>query len=254
MTQAESPSGPSTTRDRRIAATFVELADTLVVGFDIIDMLHTLTERCVELLDVTAAAVLLPDRRHSLQLVAASTEQAHLLELIRLRNQEGPFLDAYRAGEPVASADVAGESARWPKLAAAARLGGYAGIHALPLRLRARPLGVFGLFHTTAGSPTPDTVAVGQSMADIATISILHTSAFQREELLAEQLHQTLNARVTIEQAKGFLAEKLKVTVAEAFALMRAHSHDAGTPLTELARAVLTARIDPAELARHRAS
>ncbi|QUQ64101.1 GAF and ANTAR domain-containing protein [Kutzneria sp. CA-103260] len=248
MTQAHSPRGPSSARDRRLAATFVELADTLVAGFDIIDMLHTLTERCVELLDVDAAAVLLPDRRRALQLVA-STEQSHLIELMRLRNQEGPFLDTYRTGAPAASADLTAEGDRWPQLAAAARQSGYGGVQALPLRLHAESLGVLGLFQGTVGSLPPDTMAIGQSMADIATISILHSGTTRRREQLAEQLNLTLNARITIEQAKGYLAEKLQVGVAEAFAIMRDHAHDSGMPLTDLARAVLTARIDPAELA-----
>ena len=41
--------------DERLAQTFVELADTLVAGFDLMEFLHNLTERCVELLDVDAA-------------------------------------------------------------------------------------------------------------------------------------------------------------------------------------------------------
>jgi transcriptional regulator with GAF, ATPase, and Fis domain len=248
MTQANSAGGPSTARDRRLAATFVELADTLVAGFDIIDMLHTLTERCVELLGVTAAAVLLPDRRRALQLVASSSDQARLLDVMRLRNQEGPFLDAYRTGTAAASADLTTEVARWPRLAEAARDSGYAGAQALPLRLHDQPLGVLGLFNAAAGILATDTVAIGQSMADIATISILHTRAFQRQEQLAEQLHSTLNARITIEQAKGFVAEKLRVPVAEAFALMRDHAHTHHVPLTDLARAVLTYQVDPAVL------
>ena len=247
MTHADSPGGTSAARDRRLAATFVELTDTLVAGFDVIDMLHTLTERCVELLDIAAAAVLLPDRRHALQLVA-STEQSRLIELMRLRNQEGPFLDTYRTGEPAASADLTAEGDRWPRLAVAARQSGYAGTQVLPLRLRAESLGALGLFRATVGNLSPDTVAIGQSMADVATISILHSGAGRRHEQLAEQLSLTLNARITIEQAKGYLAEKLQVGVAEAFTILRAQARNRGVQLTQLARAVLTARIDPAEL------
>jgi transcriptional regulator with GAF, ATPase, and Fis domain len=249
MTQADGASGPSDRRDRRLAATFVELADTLVAGFDVIDMLHTLTERCVELLDVTAAAVLLPDRRRALQLVAASTEHPHLVELLRLRNQDGPFLDAFRTGEPAASADLTAERERWPELTSAARDSGFAGTQVLPLRLHAEPLGVLGLFRDTVGNLPPDVVVIGQSLADIATISILHSGAQRQHDQLARQLHDTINARITIEQAKGYLAEKLKVGVAQAYSLMRAHAHRRHVPLTELARAVLTARIDPTELA-----
>ena len=47
--------------DERLAQTFVELADTLVGGFDLMEFLHMLTERCVELLEVDAAGLLLAD-------------------------------------------------------------------------------------------------------------------------------------------------------------------------------------------------
>ncbi len=49
--------------DERLAEAFVELADTLVAGFDLMEFLHTLTERCVELLEVDAAGLLLADSR-----------------------------------------------------------------------------------------------------------------------------------------------------------------------------------------------
>ena len=38
-----------------LSDTFVELADTMVADFDVIDFLHTLTERSVQLLDASAA-------------------------------------------------------------------------------------------------------------------------------------------------------------------------------------------------------
>ena len=49
--------------DERLALTFVELADTLVGGFDLMEFLHMLAERCVELLEVDAAGLLLADAR-----------------------------------------------------------------------------------------------------------------------------------------------------------------------------------------------
>src|SRR5579859_2216646 len=104
------------TVDERLAQVFVELADTLVAGFDLMDFLHTLTVRCVELLEVDAAGLLLADAGGTLQLVAASTEQARVVELFQIQNDEGPCLDSYRTGQPVIVGDVAVASAafRWP--------------------------------------------------------------------------------------------------------------------------------------------
>jgi hypothetical protein len=65
----------------RLAQVFVEVADSLVDDFDLIDFLHLLAERCVQLLGVSAAGLLLTDERDRLQVVAASSERTRLLEL-----------------------------------------------------------------------------------------------------------------------------------------------------------------------------
>ena len=105
---------------QRISETLVELADTLVLGFDGIDFLHTPTERCVQLLGVDAAGILLIDQWGTLSLVAASTEQTRLLELFQLQNEQGPCLDCYHSGQGVACADLTATPQQWPRFAAAA--------------------------------------------------------------------------------------------------------------------------------------
>src|SRR5690348_17712652 len=119
-----------------LSDTFVELADTMVADFDVIDFLHTLTERSVQLLDAAAAGVLLADPRGELRLVAASTEAARVLELFQLQNDQGPCLDCFRAGQPVAAPDLTAGGQRWPQFAAAAAQAGFAAVQALPMRLR----------------------------------------------------------------------------------------------------------------------
>ena len=96
-----------------LSETFVELTDTMVAGFDVMDFLHVLTDRSVQLLDVAAAGLLLADPRGELRVVAASSEAVRLLELFQLQNDQGPCLDCFRAGQPVA-ADLTAEAQRWP--------------------------------------------------------------------------------------------------------------------------------------------
>src|ERR1700693_1347430 len=104
-----------------LSETFVELTDTMVAGFDVIDFLHLLTERSVQLLDVSAAGLLLADQRGGLRGAAAPSETVRLRELFQLQSDQGPCLDCFRAGRPVAAADLAAEARRWPRFAAAAR-------------------------------------------------------------------------------------------------------------------------------------
>ena len=70
------------TREQRIVETFVEFADTLVADFDVVEFLHLVTERCVELLVCNEAGVLLADAAGTLRVIASSSERTDALELI----------------------------------------------------------------------------------------------------------------------------------------------------------------------------
>src|SRR2546421_371249 len=119
-----------------LSETFVELTDTMVAGFDVIDFLHLLTDRSVQLLDVSAAGLLLADPRGELRVIAASSDAARLLELFQLQNDQGPCLDCFRGGQPVDAPDMTTAAERWPRFAAAAQEAGFAAVQALPMRLR----------------------------------------------------------------------------------------------------------------------
>jgi len=98
----------------RLSATLVELADTLVADFDVLDFLHLLATRCTQLLDVSAAGVLLVDPAGDLRVMAASSEQVQLLELFQLQNDQGPCLDCYHSGQPVSDRPLRGGGALAP--------------------------------------------------------------------------------------------------------------------------------------------
>ncbi|MDQ2883434.1 MAG: GAF and ANTAR domain-containing protein [Actinomycetota bacterium] len=234
--------------DQQITETLVELSDTLVLGFDGIDFLQTLTERCVQLLGVDAAGILLVDQRGTLKLVAASTEQTRLLELFQLQNEEGPCLDCYHSGRSVACADLDATPQRWPRFATAAREQGFAAVQAVPMRLREQTVGALNLFRGSPGAIPADATAVAQSFANVATISILQLRALRSSEIVAEQLQNALNSRILIEQAKGILAERRQITVAEAFTLMRTYARDNNRLLSQVAQAVITQDPDLTDL------
>src|ERR1700744_2114271 len=123
-----------------LSETFVELTDTMVADFDIIDFLHVLTSRSVELLNVSAAGLLLADPRGELRVVAASSEAARLLELFQLQSDHGPCLDCFRSGQPVVATDL-GADERWTEFAAVAGEAGFSAVQALPMPLRAPGIG-----------------------------------------------------------------------------------------------------------------
>jgi len=220
----------------QLADVFVEMADTLVDDFDVIDFLQVLTERCVQLLGVSAAGLLLSDQRDTLQVVAASSERTRLLELFQLQTDQGPCVDCFRTGQPVSVADLP-SAGRWPRFTAAAAAVGFAAVHAVPMRLRAEVIGAMNFFDTIPGALDESKLRVGQALADVATIGLLQQRAIHHRDVLTEQLQTALNSRVLIEQAKGILAERLHVDVAEAFALLRHVARSRNRRLSDLAQA-----------------
>ena len=226
-----------------LAALFVEVADTLVVDFDIVDFLHMVTTRTADITRADAAGLVLADEHGRLQFMAASTESAKMLELFQLQAEEGPCRDCYRFGAPVVNSDLSRAAGRWPRFAPEAVSAKYNAVHAFPLRHRDTVIGALNLFSTAAGRIEPDDLKIIQALADVATIGLLQQRALAHSEILTEQLQGALNSRVTIEQAKGALARMRGISVDDAFTLMRDHSRQNHLRLTDVALAVVT---DPA--------
>jgi len=220
-----------------LSQTFVELTDTMVAGFDVIDFLHMLADRSVQLLDVSAAGLLLADPRGELRVIAASSEAARLLELFQLQNDQGPCLDCFRSGQAVHVADLNDTAARWPRFGSAALQAGFAAVQALPMRLREHVVGALNLFRASPGAFLPADIRIGQALADVATIGLLHERSMRHSDALNEQLQTALNSRVVIEQAKGKLAERLGLDMDEAFNLLRDSARARNLLLSELALA-----------------
>jgi transcriptional regulator with GAF, ATPase, and Fis domain len=235
-------------REQRLAEVFVELADTLVEEFDVVDLLQTLTERCVELIDTDAAGLMLDDQRGNLRLIAHTHESARLLELFELQQQEGPCLDCFATGQVLANIDLAAATERWPSFTQAAREVGFGTSHAVPLRLRRQVIGALNLFAAGRRPLDDDSLAVARGLADIATIGLLHERAVRDQVALSEQLQTALHSRILIEQAKGVLSAQTGTSVEAAFALMRTHARRTGRPLTEVAGAVVAGQVDAGAL------
>jgi hypothetical protein len=235
-------------REQRLAETFVELADTLIDDFDVIDFLQVLAARCVELLDVAAAGIMLAGHDGSLMTVAASDERARLLELFEIQNDQGPCRDCYRLGTAVVNVDLDAARERWPQFAPQAIAGGFRSANALPLRLRSQVAGSLNLFHAGPGGLGSGELRMAQALADAATIGILHQRLIRRGEIVAAQLQLALTSRITIEQAKGVLAERLQISPDDAFEVLRGAARSRNRLLSDLARDIATGSADATQL------
>lgn len=221
----------------RLAEVLVEVADTLVDEFDLIEFLHMVTTHTSELVGAEAAGILLADHHGRLQLMASTDERTKMLELFQIQAEEGPCQDCFSGGVVVAAADPA-QLGRWPRFAQRASAAGFRSVHAFPLRLRGQVIGALNLFSGATGRMQETDVRIVQALADIATIGLLQERAIRQGELVTEQLQGALNSRVSVEQAKGALAQIHGITPDEAFDLMRTYSRSNRRHLSHVAALV----------------
>lgn len=241
-------------REDLIADTFVDIVDSLVDDFDLIDMLTGLSIGCVALELATASGILLVDEHGKLRLMAASNEQAHLLELFQLQNDEGPCLEAYATGEPVAHPDLSTASDRWPQFAPEAVRAGFHSVQAYPLRLRATVIGAMNLFSAERQEAEESAVHLAQALADVASIAILQDQIVRKSDVRADQLQHALDSRVAIEQAKGMLAERSGIDMDQAFTSLRTYARSERLHLTAVATQLVEGTLALEEVAAAKTS
>jgi transcriptional regulator with GAF, ATPase, and Fis domain len=241
-------------RARDVTQAFVDIANTLVDGTDVVDLLTGLTTDCAQLLDIESAGLLLADGHGTLHVVAASSERTRTLELFQLQREEGPCLDSYRSGSPVSIANLHAESHRWPQFVAAATAAGFASVHAVPMRLRETRLGTLGLFGTRAGALNDEDLRLGQALAHVASIALVADKAAADAATINHQLQTALTSRVAIEQAKGLLSQLGDLDMDDAFAAIRRFARDHNRRLTDVAEALVSRSLPVAQVLHHATS
>jgi len=233
-------SGGLTVEDyARLARAFIDLTETLVDDYDAVELSQQLIDNAMELLPIAAAGLLVGDVHGSLQVLAASSEETRLLELLQVESDIGPCLVAYRTGEVVQVDDLRVDPERWPAFAQQAGEYHYRSVSALPLRLRTARFGALNLFSTEVGTMSPTDVSIGQALADVATVGIVHQRTVAQADAINQQLQAALTSRVVIEQAKGVLSERGSIDMERAFTLMRAHARRTAQRLADVARSVV---------------
>lgn len=223
----------------RLSDAFVDVADTLVADFDLVDFLHNVARHAAEITGSSAVGLMLSDHEGRLRYMAASSEDARLLELFQLQHAEGPCLDCHRSGREVVNTDLAGAGALWPTFATRAVALGFASVHAFPMRLRDQGIGAMNVFRADTSPLGSDEVRVARALADVATIALMQERAITHAEAMTKQLQAALNSRIVIEQAKGAVARSFGIGVDEAFDLLRGHARRNRLRLTDLARSLV---------------
>ena len=238
-------------REQQVVDAFVSLASRLANGYDVVDLLNQLTTECVSLLPVPAAGLLLADGLGVLHLMAASSEGIRLLELVQIQRDEGPCRDCFHSGAPVVIADLEQEHQRWPQFVPAAQQAGFVSVSAVPMRWRDEVLGSLGLFGTEVGALDERDLALGQALADVASVALVQQQEAVDRLAVNDQLQQALTSRIILEQAKGLLAQQGDLDMVTAFTVLRRYARDHNRRLTDLAQEVVDRSLSAAELLTH---
>ncbi|HKS45252.1 MAG TPA: GAF and ANTAR domain-containing protein [Amycolatopsis sp.] len=229
-------------QEQRLAAAFVELSDVHRPDFEADRYTQVLARHAASLLDVDAAGWALADESGRLDAVGGTTDTVRLLQVVQLRAGEGPAVDSFHSGQPLSVADLNSDS-RWTAFRTAVLGAGFAAVHVLPMRVLGGESGAIGalcLFRRQPGELGADDLVVGAALVGVATGCLLLKRATARAEKLSAQLQTALNSRVTIEQAKGILAERRGTSLDNAFELMRAFARHNRRRLNDVACAVVT--------------
>jgi GAF domain-containing protein len=227
------------TREQLLLQAFAGLADTLVDDYDVVELLQTLVETCSTLLGVTASGVLLADENGELDVVAATSEASRLVEVMQLSASAGPCIESFRTGRPVSVADIRNAPREWSQFRDRALDLGFRAVHAVPMRLREQIIGTLNLLGEDGGELPDDDLIAARAFADVATIGILHARTIAQSTVVRRQLQTALDSRVLIEQAKGVVAYSHRISVEEAFTVIRQYARSHQMLLSAVAEAVV---------------
>ena len=230
------------TREGQLVEAFVTLADTLVVGYDLVDLLHTLVSQCVPLFEASAAGIILTDDEE-FEVVASTNERSRLVEIMQLRAGDGPCVESVITGRAVSVVDISASGLAWPRFRLGALEQGFSSMFSVPMRLRATTIGSLNLFWDRTGGLPPADAPTVQALADVATIGILQERAIRESDTARQQLQYALSSRVVIEQAKGVVAYTHSASMDEAFTLIRSHARSHGLRLAEVAGAIVSGNL-----------
>ncbi len=223
--------------DSQLLDALRRFAHDMSVDYDLTDVLYRLTDDVTRVLGVAGAGIAIADEDDKLRYATASSDDIASLEAMQEAYQAGPCVESFRMQSVVVVTDIAAR-VDWPEYRSEAERLGFRSVAGLPLRIGSERLGALNLYDHEARAWDGEELAAARVLADMASGFMVH-QRLEHSRRLTEQLQYALDSRVIIEQAKGILAAERRVSIDEAFELLRKHARRNNTSLRTIAEAVV---------------
>lgn len=170
--------------------------------------------------------------------VGGSCPQAKLLGQTEVDLGEGPCLDALDSHQLV-SADDTSHDQRWPHLAKALAMAGYASVLSVPLEAGPGADAALNFFAPNPAAFSPEATFAAASFASRAQTSLQLAVRIRAEQLLAEDLAAAMVNRSTIDMACGAIMAQNQCSQEEAFGILVRASNNRNEKLHAVAASFL---------------
>jgi transcriptional regulator with GAF, ATPase, and Fis domain len=223
---------------RTPAEAFAQAASALVHDHDVTDTLSRLLRDCAEMLHADALGVMVQAQPGELELLSATSHRAAALEVFQIQHDEGPCLDTIRTGKRANAESAEAIVETWAEVGPAIVKAGFHAVHAFPMRLTGKVIGGLNVFHVAEEPLDEEMTLVGQAFADVATLVVVQAASLTENQVVG-RVHEALEGRTVVEQAKGVVAYTKNVDMAAAYDILVQMADVEGTDLTATARALM---------------
>ncbi|MEW6470979.1 MAG: GAF and ANTAR domain-containing protein [Actinomycetota bacterium] len=220
-------------------------AHTLAGRFDVSEVLYRLAENVVAILKVAGTGVSVVDEQGRLRPVTAINELTAQLERVEEATQQGPCVDSFQRGEVIRVDSLQERAGEWPEWSAEAKRHGVEAVLGIPLQVDGRTIGAMNVYASEPRRWRDADVRAARVLGDMAASYVANASDLEQSRRTTEQLREALESRIIIEQAKGMLASEYRISVDQAFVVLRDHSRRHGASLRGVAEAVVTLGLRP---------
>jgi GAF domain-containing protein len=198
-------------------------------------LIQQVTDLAAEVLpgDPATLVTIVADGRDA-RTVAASSPVAVDLDGAQYRVRSGPCLTAATTGRPVEIADVARDP-RWPEFTAAAAGAGVRSVYSAPLPVQERVAGSLNVYARVLSDVEGPTHALAARLASYAVVPVSNMYLYESAVEQVGHLQAALDSRGVIDQAKGILMERFKLTPDQAFEALTRVSMETNRKVREVA-------------------